>query len=95
MSDQQESHYNDSRTDAWATVAVVTIISAAYHIVVSDYYLTAWYQAMLFVLVTLAAAFGRAYWIKLGQLPVATNVSYFVVSVVFGALFVAVRNLPL
>lgn len=76
-------------------VAVATIASATYHIVVSNFYLAAWYQALLIVLITLAASFGRAYWIKLGQLPVATNVTYIAVSVVFGVLFVAVRNLPL
>jgi hypothetical protein len=76
-------------------VAITTIASATYHIVVSHFYLGAWYQTALFVLITLTASFGRAYWIKLGQLSIATNMTYFLLSVVFGALFVAMRNLPL
>jgi hypothetical protein len=76
-------------------IAIATIASATYHIVVSDFYLGAWYQGVLFVLLAIGASIGRAYWIKLGQLPIATNVAYVLVSVVFGALFVAVRNLPL
>jgi hypothetical protein len=76
-------------------IAIATIASATYHIVVSNFYLGAWYQGVLFVLLAIGASIGRAYWIKLGQLPIATNVAYILVSVVFGALFVAVRNLPL
>lgn len=76
-------------------VAVATVASATYHIVVSNFYLGTWYQAVLFVLVTVAASFGRAYWIKLGQLSIATNLAYVLVSAVLGAFFVAVRNLPL
>jgi hypothetical protein len=76
-------------------IAFATIASATYHIVVSNFYLGAWYQGVLFVLLAIGASIGRAYWIKLGQLSIATNVAYVLVSVVFGALFVAVRNLPL
>ncbi len=76
-------------------VAIATIATATYHIVISDFYLGTLYQAVLFVLLTIAALFGRAWWIKLGQLPIATNVVYVLACVFFGALFVAVRNLPL
>lgn len=94
--DRMRVHGNYPAFKYWhRVVAVATIISATYHIVVSNFYLGAWYQVVLFVSITLAAAFGRAYWIKLGQLPVATNVSYILVSAVLGALFVAMRNLPL
>jgi hypothetical protein len=76
-------------------IAFATIASATYHIVVSEFYLGTWYQGVLFVLLAIGASIGRAYWIKLGQIPIATNTAYVLVSVVFGALFVAVRNLPL
>lgn len=76
-------------------VAIATVATATYHIVVSNFYLGTWYQAFLFVLITLAASFGRAYWIKLGQLPIATNLAYGLASIAFGALFVVTRNLPL
>ena len=76
-------------------VAIATIASATYHIVVSNFYLASWYQALLFIGVTIAASVGRAYWLKLGQIQIASNVVFVLVSVVFGAMFVAIRNLPL
>ena len=75
-------------------VAIITIGTAAYHIVVSDFYLGAWYQGALFVLLAIATAFGRAYWIKLGQLPIAGTSAYIAVSVISAVLFAAVRNMP-
>ena len=76
-------------------VAVATVASATYHIVVSEFYLRTWYQVVLFVLLAIVATSGRAYWIKLGQMPIATNLAYVIVGSVFAVLFVAVRNLPL
>jgi ferric reductase like protein len=76
-------------------VAIAATASGAYHILVSNFYLGTWYQAMLFVLVTIAALGGRIYWVRLGQLPIATNTVYILFSVVFSALFAAARNLPL
>lgn len=94
--DRLRVHKNYPSFKYWhRVVAVATIASATYHIVVSDFYLGAWYQGTLFVLLAVAASVGRAYWIKLGQLPIATNLAYVLVSAVFGALFVAIRNLPL
>jgi len=76
-------------------VAIVTLASGTYHIVVSNFYLGAWYQGVLFVLVVVAVASARPFWVKLGQIRIATNATYILVSVIFGALFVAIRNLPL
>lgn len=76
-------------------IAIATIGCIAYHIVVSGFYLGAWYQAVLFVMLALAVSFGRMYWIKLGQLPVATVSAFLVLSVILTAMFAAIRNLPL
>ena len=75
-------------------VAIATIGTATYHIVVSNFYLGTWYQGLLFVLLAMAVVFGRAYWIKFGQIPVARNSAYLVVSVVVAAAFAAIRNIP-
>lgn len=75
-------------------VAVATIATATYHIVVSNFYLNAWYQVMLFVMLALAVSFGRVYWTRLGQLPLARTGTYLLVSVVAAAVFTAIRNLP-
>lgn len=75
-------------------VAIITIGTATYHIVVSDFYLDAWYQGLLFALLAIAVAFGRAYWIRLGQLPLARTATYLAVSLVFAMAFSAIRNIP-
>jgi len=75
-------------------VAIATIGTATYHIVVSNFYLGAWYQGLLFSLLAIAVVFGRAYWIKLGQIPVAKNSAYLLTSVVVAAAFAAIRNMP-
>ncbi len=75
-------------------LAVVTIGTAAYHIVVSNFYLGVWYQGLLFALLAIAVAFGRAYWIKLGQIPIARTSAYLALTVVVAAAFAAIRNLP-
>ncbi|MDH4071783.1 MAG: ferric reductase-like transmembrane domain-containing protein [Gammaproteobacteria bacterium] len=75
-------------------VAVATIGTATYHIAVSNFYLGAWYQSLLLVLLALAVTFGREYWAKLGQLGVAKATAYVAISVVCAAIFAVVRNLP-
>lgn len=76
-------------------LAIATIACITYHIVVSDFYLGTWYQAAVFVILAVAVSFGRMYWIRLGQLPIATVSVYLVLSVMLTAAFAAVRNLPL
>jgi len=76
-------------------LAIVTLASATYHIVVSNFYLGAWYQAVLFVVVAVAVASARPYWARLGQIRIAGNATYLFISAIFGAAFVAIRNLSL
>lgn len=75
-------------------VAIATIGTATYHIVVSNFYLGAWYQGLLFALLAIAVVFGRAYWLKLGQIPVARTSMYIVTSLAVAAVFTVVRNIP-
>jgi hypothetical protein len=75
-------------------LAIVTIGTATYHVVVSNFYLRTWYQGLLFALLAIAAAFGRAWWIKVGQIRLANAGAYLAASVVFAAAFAAIRNLP-
>lgn len=76
-------------------IAIATIACISYHIVVSNFYLAAGYQAVLFVALAVTVSFGRMYWIKLGQLQIATVSAYLLLSIVFSAAFAAARNLPL
>lgn len=89
-------HDNYPSFKYWHRVLTVAmILSAAYHIVVSDFYLHAWYQGVLFVLLAVGVCLGRAYWVRLGQIDIATPVVYLSVSAVSLAVFVAVRNVAL
>jgi hypothetical protein len=76
-------------------LAIATVACCTYHIVVSNFYLAAWYQAALFTVLAVVASFGRAYWIKLGQVKIVTAGVYLLTSVLATVLFSAIRNLPL
>jgi len=79
----------------WHRVLTVAMIAGAvYHIVVSNFYLYAWYQAGLFVLISIGVCLGRAYWIKLGQIAIASPAVYLAISAVLIAAFAGLRNLP-
>ena len=79
----------------WHRVLTIAMIaSAAYHVVVSNFYLDAWYQAGLFVLISIAVCLGRAYWIKLGQIAIVSPVVYVALSVAMAVAFAGLRNLP-
>ena len=75
-------------------LAIIAVGSATYHIVVSNFYLGTWYQGLLFAALAIAVAFGRSYWMKFGQLPIVKTGVYLGVSLIFAALFTAVRNMP-
>lgn len=75
-------------------IAIITIGTATYHIAVSNFYLGTWYQGMAIALLAIAVAFGRAWWIRLGQLPIATTIAYLAVSIGFATAFTIIRNLP-
>ena len=78
----------------WHRVLTISMIaSAAYHVVVSNFYLDAWYQAGLFVLISIAVCLGRAYWIKLGQIAIVSPVAYVALSVAMAVAFAGLRNL--
>ena len=74
--------------------AIITIGTSTYHIVVSNFYLGAWYQAGLFSASAIAVAFGRAWWVPLGQLPIARVTAYLLTSLAAAVAFASLRNLP-
>ncbi len=75
-------------------LTVAMIVSAAYHIVVSNFYLHAWYQGVLFALVSISVCLGRAYWVRLGQIDIAPPVVYLSICAVAVVIFAAIRNIP-
>ena len=76
-------------------LAITTVASCTYHIVVSNFYLASWYQSLLFVVVAILATSFRVYWIKLGQIKIATPTAYVAISILITTLFSAIRNIPL
>lgn len=75
-------------------LTVAMIVSAAYHIVVSNFYLHAWYQGVLFALVSISVCLGRAYWVRLGQIDIAPPGVYLSICAVAVVIFAAIRNIP-
>lgn len=75
-------------------LAVATIATASYHIVVSNFYLGTWHQALLFTGLAAAIAFGHRWWARLGQLQIAGPFGFIVMTMVATVLFAAVRNFP-
>lgn len=95
LPDRLRVHRNFSSFKYWHRVlTVVAIAAAAYHIVVSRFYLVHWYQAGIFVLMSLCVCFGRDHWARLGQIGIASPVRYLAFSSALIALFAAIRNFP-
>ena len=95
LPDRMRVHSNYPSFKYWHRVLTIVVIAGAvYHIVVSNFYLANWYQAGLFVLVSLAVCVGRAYWVRLGQIVIASPVIYLALSSVLIIVFVGLRNLP-
>ncbi len=94
--DRMRVHKDYAAFKYWhRVIAIVTIACITYHIVASAFYLATWYQAVSFVILAVVVSFGRMYWIKLGQLPIATVSAYLLLSILLTAAFAAARNLPL
>ena len=95
LPDRMRVHSNYPSFKYWHRVLTIAVIAGAvYHIVISNFYLANWYQAGLFVLVSLAVCVGRAYWVRLGQIVIASPVIYLALSSVLIIVFVGLRNLP-
>ncbi len=79
----------------WHRVLTVAVIAgAAYHIIASNFYLGTWYQGLLFALVSLLACLGREYWVRIGQINIASPVVYLALSSALIIVFAGLRNFP-
>lgn len=95
LPDRMQVHKNYTSFKYWHRVLTIVVIGgAAYHIVVSNFYLATWYQAGLFVLISLAVCLGRAYWVRLGQIVIASPAIFLALSGVLIIAFAGLRNLP-
>lgn len=96
LPDRLHVHKNYPAFKYWHRVlAVSTVACITYHIVFSNFYLAAWYQSTLFVMLVLVVMFGRKFWQKLGESSTVTVPSYLIVSLLFIATFTMLRNMPL
>ena len=95
LPERMRVHSNYPSFKYWHRVLTFVVIAgAAYHIVVSNFYLATWYQAGLFALVSLAVCLGRGYWIKLGQIVIAPPAIFLTLSGLLVIAFVGLRNFP-
>jgi len=93
--DRMRLHRNHASFKYWHRVLTVTmILSAAYHVVVSNFYLHVWVQGVLFTLLSVSVCLGRAYWMRLGQIAIASPAAFVATCTVFVVLFAGIRNLP-
>ncbi len=93
--DRLRVHKNYPGFKYWHRILTIAmIVSATYHIVVSNFYLHAWYQGGLFVLISVGVCLGRAYWIRLGQIAIASPAVYVAIGSVFIIVFAGLRNFP-
>lgn len=93
--DRIRLHKNYGSFKYWHRILTVAmILCAAYHVVVSNFYLHAWYQGMLFVLLSVSVCLGRSYWLRLGQIAIASPAIYLAACAVATILFASFRNLP-
>ena len=95
LPDRLKVHKNYPVFLYWHRVlAIATVACCVYHIVVSNFYLATWYQAVLFITVAMVTSLGRPWWIKFGPLPVVTPAAMMLVTLVFAGIFSLIRNLP-
>ncbi len=95
LPDRMRVHSNYPSFKYWHRVLTIVVIAGAvYHIVVSNFYLATWHQAGLFILISLAVCLGRSYWIRLGQIVIASPAIYLALSSFLVIAFVGLRNLP-
>ena len=93
--DRLRVHKNYPSFKYWHRVLTVTVIGgAAYHIVVSNFYLGTWYQALLFAIISISVCLGRNYWVRLGQIAIPSPAAYLALSTVLIVAFAGIRNLP-
>lgn len=87
-------HKTYTRFRNWHQVlAVIGIASVIHHIIASGFYLQAWYQAVLLILFTAVALFGRGIRRRASQSPGVTPPNLLVIGVLGAAVFVIIRNL--
>jgi len=93
--DRIRLHKNYVSFKYWHRVLTVAmILSAAYHVIVSDFYLYAWLQGVIFALLSVSVCLGRAYWVRLGQIDIASPAVFLAVCTVSIMLFASIRNFP-
>lgn len=95
MPDRLRIHRSYASFKYWhSLLTVVAIAGAAYHIIVSNFYLGTWYQAGLFLLVSLAACFGHDDRPGSSRMPIASPGKYLAISGISALAFAGLRNIP-
>ena len=93
--DRLRVHKNYRSFKYWHLVlAIVTVASALYHIIESDFYLSRRLQALLLIALAITLLAGRSHIRPYVHPTKATTAAYFAASILLGGVFVIVRNLP-
>jgi hypothetical protein len=96
MPDRLRLHKDYSIFKYWhRVIAIATIFSATYHIVVSNFYVNSKLQILLFAAIAVAASFGQAVWRRSDKLQLPSLTMFLSSCFVAIIVFAVVRNLPL
>lgn len=88
-----KTHRNYQAFKYWhQVIAIFAIATAIYHIEVSDFYLSAWYQKLLLIALAVVLVFSRTFRINVRSFPLATPAVFLTMSVAGATLFAAIRN---
>lgn len=69
------------------------VFAAVGHILLSGFYMRAWWQALALLAAVLAASLGRVHWARLSRPPTATSAAYTAVGLLAIGVFVLIRDL--
>jgi hypothetical protein len=93
--DRIRLHRNFGSFKYWHRIlTIAAILSAAYHIAASNFYLHTWYQLLLFAVITVSVCLGRSYFARLGAITIVSPSVYLSVGAASVLLFATIRNLP-
>lgn len=84
-------HYRQFRK-AHRILGFVTVGAAALHVVLSGFYLPAWWQAGVLAGVLVACVSGRRYWARLAHAPAASVSGYLIFGAMACVLFLLIRD---
>ena len=95
LPDRRRLHSNYRSFRYWHRVlTVAAILTGAYHVMASGFYLHTWHQLIVFGLLSIAVCSGHEYWSRLGRIDIPSPAAFAGICTAAIAAFAVLRNLP-